>query len=236
MSDKQTIVRSRRCGLKDIYLARVTKNTAEVYQAEAPEKFARAVTAKISDKYTSEKIYSDDGTEEVVASYQGTDVELEVNTLAPQDRARLWAHLYEAGFLVETAEDNPPELAMGFRTRQLNGKYEFVWLYCGKFDQGNDEEYETIADKKNHKTATAKASFYERAKADQVKDPNTGEASEKHLYRVRVDESNLAADATEAAKAIKNWFSQVQEYSGVSADGNDSQQADDGETDGNGEG
>ena len=180
-------------------------------------KFARAINAKITDRYTTEKIYSDDGTEEIVSNYQGTAIELEVNTLAPQDRALLWARLYQHGYLLEAAEDNPEELAMGYRVKQLNGKYEFVWYYVGKFDQGQDEEYETIGEKKTPKTATIKASFYERAMINTLPDANTGKPEEKHLVRIRVDESNLAADATQAAEAIKKWFEQVQEYSGTEA-------------------
>lgn len=214
-NETQTIVRSRRCGLRDIYLAKVTKNDASGYTAGTPFKLARAIKAKITDSYNSEKIYSDDGTEDIVNTYQGTTIELEVNTLAPQDRAALWARLYENGFLVEASEDTPPELALGYRTRQLNGKYEFVWYYCGKFDQGQEEEYNTIEDKKNAVTSTIKGSFYERQKADMLPKADTGENEEKHLFRVRVDESNLAEDAAEAADAIKAWFAKVQEYPGV---------------------
>lgn len=211
----QNIVRSRRCGLRDIYLAKVTKNAADGYTAGTPFKFARAIKAKITDNYNSEKIYSDDGTEDIVNTYQGTTVELEVNTLAPQDRAALWNRLWAEGYLVEASEDTPVELALGFRTRQLNGKYEFVWYYCGKFDQGQDEEYNTIEDKKNAVTSTIKASFYERAKADSLPNATTGEVEEKHLVRVRVDESNLAETAAQAAAAIKAWFEKVQEYPGT---------------------
>ena len=211
MPEAKTIVRSRRCGVKDLYIAKVTANNPTTYTAGKPEKLARAVKVAITDKYTSEKIYSDDGTEEVVTSYEGTDVEIEVNTLAPTDRQALWAHLEANGYLLEAAEDNPAELALGYRTRQLNGKYEFVWLYCGKFDQGNAEEYETIAEKKNHKSATAKASFYERQKVDKINDAATGQPSEKHLYRVRVDESNLIGENTDAKAAIGAWFNEVQE-------------------------
>ena len=213
----QTVTRSRRCGLRDIYIAKVTKNEDTGYSAGTPMKFARAITAKITDSYTTEKIYSDDTTEEIVSNYQGTTIELEVNTLAPQDRALLWARLYQNGYLLEAAEDNPGELALGYRVKQLNGKYEFVWYYCGKFDQGQDEEYNTIEDKKNAVTSTIKASFYERAKTDTLPNANTGDPEEKHLVRIRVDESNLAADATQAAAAIKKWFEQVQEYSTTEA-------------------
>lgn len=214
--NENKVVRSRRCGLRDIYIAKVEKNTADEYSAGTPVKFARAINAKITDSYNSEKIYSDDGTEEIVNSYQGTEIELEVNTLAPQDRALLWARLYENGFLVESAEDTPPELALGYRVKQLNGKYEFVWYYCGKFDKGQDEEYQTIEDKKTPQTSTIKGSFYERAKPDMTKNA-AGEDEEKHHVRVRVDESNLATEHAQAAAAIKGWFAKVQEYTTASS-------------------
>ena len=75
----QQIVRSRTCGLKDFYIALVQSNTATAYTAGTPVKLARAIKAKIDEKWTSEKIYSDDNTEEVITSYEGTDVELEIN-------------------------------------------------------------------------------------------------------------------------------------------------------------
>ncbi len=208
---EEKIVRSRRCGLKDIYLAKVTANDEGTYTADTPKKFARAIAATVTDNYTSEKIYSDDGTEEAITQYNGTDIELEVNALAPQDRAAVWDRLYKEGYLLEAAEDEPVELALGFRTRQLNGKYEFVWYYCGKFSNGQSESYKTIEDKKNTQTSTLKMSCYERKKADKP------EGKEKHLIRVRVDESNLASDATQAKAAIAKWFEKVQEYSAGAA-------------------
>ena len=64
----QQIVRSRTCGCKDLHIAKVTKNDANTYTAEKPIKLARAVKVKVDEKKTSEKIYSDDGTEEDVSS------------------------------------------------------------------------------------------------------------------------------------------------------------------------
>ena len=74
-------------------------------------KLARAIKAKIDEKWTSEKIYSDDNTEEVITSYEGTDVELEINALAPQDRVILFGQLYEKGFLRKSSDDRAPEVA-----------------------------------------------------------------------------------------------------------------------------
>ena len=124
----QQIVRSRTKSFRDLYIALVTTNTAELYEAGTPVKLARAISGKVSDKFTSEKIYSDDGVEEVVEYYEGTDVDFEVISLAPQDKQTLFGHLYEKGYLVKNKDDKAPEVAIGYRAKKLNGKYEFVWM------------------------------------------------------------------------------------------------------------
>lgn len=206
MSEPKTTVRHRYCGLRDVYVAKVTQNDTEGYTAGAPVKMARAIKAKISDKFTSEKLYSDDGVEGMLQAYEGTDVELEVNTLAAADRAAFFGQAYLNGFLLKSAEDEAPEVALGYRVRRLNGKFDFVWMYCGRFAQGNEENYETEAASKTAQTNTVKGEFYQREKMDKV------DGKDVHLYEVRVDESNLATEDTGAAAAIKAWFGKVQEY------------------------
>lgn len=193
----ESIVRSRYCGLRDIYVALLTQNTQTAYSTETPVKLARAIKSKISDKWSVEKVYSDDGTEDSITSYEGTEVELEIATLAPQDRAILFGQLYENGFLVKSKDDIAPEIALGFRSKRRNGKYEFTWLYCGKFGQGVDDEFETQAEKVAVKSNTIKGDFYDRQKDG--------------LYQIVVDESNLLASNTDAKTAIADWFSKVQE-------------------------
>ena len=72
------IVRSRTCGCKDIHIALIKENTSTQYVAGIPQKLARAIKIKVDEKWTSEKVYSDDETEEVITSYEGTDVEPEL--------------------------------------------------------------------------------------------------------------------------------------------------------------
>lgn len=193
----EKVVRSRYCGLRDIHVALLTQNTQTAYVSETPVKLARAISAKISDKWSVEKVYSDDGTEDSITSYEGTEVELEIATLAPQDRAILFGQLYENGFLVKSKDDLAPEIALGFRSKRRNGKYEFTWLYCGKFGQGVDDEFETQAEKVAVKSNTIKGDFYDRQKDG--------------LYQIVVDESNLLEANTDAKTAIADWFSKVQE-------------------------
>lgn len=197
MGAEKTVIRSRTCGCKDIYVAKVTQNTASEYATEPPKKLARTIKVKVDEKWTSEKIYSDDGTEEVINSYEGTDIELEINALAPQDRQDVFGQLYEDGYLVKSSDDIAPEVAIGWRERKLNGKYEFKWLYVGKFAEGISEEAKTKEGKLDPTTKSIKGSFYERSKDNR--------------YEISVDESNLLEEHTNAKKAIAEWFSKVQE-------------------------
>lgn len=211
MSETKTTVRHRYCGLRDVYVAKVTQNDTEGYTTDTPVKMARAIKAKISDKFTSEKLYSDDGVEGMLQAYEGTDVELEVNTLAAADRAAFFGQAYLNGFLLKSAEDEAPEVALGYRVRRLNGKFDFVWMYCGRFAQGNEDNYETEAASKTAQTNTVKGEFYQREKTDKVN------GKDVHLYEIRVDESNVEAADTGAAAAIKAWFGKVQEYAASAA-------------------
>ena len=203
MAAAAEVKRSRFVGLKDIYVALVTENTASSYVAAAPVKLARAIKAKISDKRSSEDLESDDGTEETLDAYEGTEVEIEVNSLAPQDLALVMGHKYENGYLVKNRNDRAPELALGYRARKLNGKYEFVWLYVGRFAEGKDTNRETYGKKPTAQTETIKGKFYERAMDGNIE--------------TSVDEDNLTEDNTTAAEAIKKWFEKVQEPGEVAA-------------------
>ena len=189
MADTQTIVRSRTKSFRDIHVAHVTKNTETEYAADTPTKLARAITGKISDKFESEKIYSDDSVEDTNMTYTGTEVEFEVNALAPQDKSRVFGHLYKNGYLVKNKNDKAPEVAVGWRAKKLNGKYEFCWMYAGRFDQGMEDNYETEGASPKTQTATLKGNFYERQM-----DGN---------YKIEVDEGNLLEADTSAAEGRK---------------------------------
>lgn len=202
----ETIVRSRLCGLKDIYIAEVSVNNGTTYTAGTPVKLARALSAKVSDKFTTEKIYSDDSVEDIVEQYEGTEIDFSVNTLAPQDYAKLYENLYKNGFLLKAAGDGAKEIAIGWRAKKRNGKYEFTWYYCGKLERP-EMNYESQEDKTKTQTSSLKGTFYARQKED------TLDGKKKNLYAIQVDESNLMEEDTTAAEAIENWFSKVQEFS-----------------------
>lgn len=205
MAEIKQIVRSRLCGLKDIQIAEVKTNNGETYLAGEPVKLAKSLSAKVTDKFTQEKIFSDDSVEEMVEQYEGSDIDFVVNTLSPQDYAALYENIYKHGYLLKASGDGAKEIAIGWRAKKRNGKYEFTWYYCGKLERP-DMNYETQEDKIKTQTAGLKGSFYARQKEDVI------EGRRLNLYAIQVDESNLLTEDTNAIAAIADWFSEVQEY------------------------
>ncbi len=194
---QSTPVRSRFKSFRDVYVAMITQNDEKGYKTMVPVKIARSIKGQFNDKRSSEQEFSDDNVEDTTETYEGTEVELEQNTLAPQDLALIFGHKFVNGYLTKNKEDKAPELAIGFRSKRKNGKYEFRWYYCGRFAQGYEETFETDSNETKTQTATIKGLFYAR--------PLDGE------YMIAVDESNLVEADTNAAEAIKAWFSKVQE-------------------------
>ena len=100
----------------------------------------------------------------------------------------------------ERLEEQQTPMKIKIIKRKLNGKYDFKWLYAGKFAEGISEEASTKEGKLSPTTKSIKGSFYER--------------SLDNAYEISVDESNLVSGDTKAAEAIKAWFSKVQEKNG----------------------
>lgn len=196
----------RNCGLKDIYIAPVITNTASAYEVGEPVPFSRALSAKITYKYNSETLRSDDGVEDITENLESIDVELGVHTLTNKQYTLLYDCSYVNGYLLRSAEDKAKEVAIGFRTKRTDNTYDFYWYYVGKFTERPDESYETEAEKPKTQTATIKGTFYAREKANIV------DGKVKHLTEISIDECELIEEYTEAREAIKNWFGEVQEY------------------------
>lgn len=202
----------RICGLRDLYIAPVTENSEENYATSTPVKLARALTAKISDKFATENLYSDDSLEDAMESYTNTEVEIDINTLSNEEYAMLFETLYDNGFLAKSDGDKAKEIALGFRAKRIDGTYDFSWLYCGKFTERPEDSYESTGEKVNTQKNTLKGTFYSREKKDTVN------GKEKHFYELRVNESELVEANTEAKTAITKWFTEVQEYAAHTAE------------------
>lgn len=180
----------RQIGLRDIHIATLTKDDDTAATYGTPEKLERAISAKISPKSNSENIYSDDSVEDIITAFEGVDVEIEVNQLSLESRAKLQGGKVVKGVLIENKDDISPTIALGFKSKKNNGKYRFVWLLKGKFELATDE-YDTEAEKPKAQSAKLKGTFFPREF-----DGN---------YRFIADEDTVGVDAT----IISGWFTAV---------------------------
>lgn len=180
----------RQVGLRDIYIAKLTKDDITGVTYATPIKLERAISAKISPKTSSEKIYSDDTVEEIINNFDNCEVEIEVNQLSISSRALLQGATVDSGELVEKSTDIPPEVALGFRSKKTNGKYRYIWLFKGKFENAEDE-YSTQTEKIESKTPKLKGTFIPR-----IND---------NAWRITADEDETEIDPTR----IASWFTSV---------------------------
>lgn len=188
---------ARGLGLKDVYVAPVTTNTTSKYVCGVPQELARGITAKITTKINSDNLYSNSALEDTVSQFSEVDVELEVDHLTMAKIALLKGATLTNGVLTEKNSDESSEVALMFRDRRNNGKYEFVCLYVGKFFTDSlDEEYKTSEDKVVTSTRTIKGVFRGR------------ECDGAYRCRVMEDELVSGTDA-DAQTIITNWYTAV---------------------------
>ncbi|MDK2918987.1 MAG: hypothetical protein PWQ37_1720 [Candidatus Petromonas sp.] len=181
---------ARQIGLRDIHIAILTQDDNLGVTYDTPVKLERAISAKLTPKLSSENIYSDDTVEDVITAFEGVDVEIEVNQLSLDSRAKLQGAKVVKGVLIESKEDIPPTLALGFKSKKNNGKYRYVWLLKGKFELASDE-YDTEAERPQPKSAKLKGTFFARDY-----DGN---------FRFIADEDQAGVDQT----IIDGWFTSV---------------------------
>ena len=179
----------RQVGLKDFHVA-VIQSDAEETTYDTVKKLEKAISAKITPKVTSEKIYSDDTVEEVLTKFDSCEIEIEVNQLSLESRALLQGAKLIKGELIEKDGDIAPEVAIGFKSVKTNGKYKYVWLFKGKFELAEDE-YATQTDKIESKTPKLKGTF-------------VGRNSDK-VWRITADEDQTGIEQAR----ITSWFTSV---------------------------
>lgn len=152
---------SRQVGLRDLHVAILTADETATITYEKPVLLERSISAKITPSTSSDSIYSDDSLEEIIGTFSSIDVEFEVNTLSLESRKLLQGAKLTKGALVENKDDIAPDVAIGFRSKKSNGQFRYVWLLSGKF-QITEDEYATVAEKPDPKTATIKGTFKPR--------------------------------------------------------------------------
>ena len=154
---------ARQIGLENISIAKLLTDNAEGATYEKVEKLEKSITAKLTPKTDSATVYADDKADEVMTKFNQIDIEIELNQLSMESRAKIFGSKIVNGILVEGSNDivAQPYFALVFKSKKSNGEYRYVCLYKGKFELASDE-YTTQEDKIKSQTAKLKGTFIAR--------------------------------------------------------------------------
>lgn len=84
---------------------------------------------------------ADGGTYDTYSADGEVQTTITIADLNPAQYAHLIGTQYVNG-VIQEGNENPPEVAIGFRAEKTNGEYRFVWILKGKFSK-QQEDYQT---------------------------------------------------------------------------------------------
>ncbi|MHC1731972.1 MAG: major tail protein [Bacteroidales bacterium] len=188
------ITHSAPVGVENLVYALLTDEDIPAY--DTVKSMAPLINIKVSPKINSESLYADNRKIEIVSSLGDIDVEIEQQDLPLEVQADILGHtLDEAkGVLAYHSNDIAPYLALGFKIKKANGKYRYVWLLKGKFEEYS-EEANTTEDKAKFTTPKLKAAFMPRIDGNwkYTADEDSGTVPETFLSTVYSPTIDLVA-------------------------------------------
>ena len=132
-----------RIGVDRLYYAKVLSDTEEGTVYGAPVWMQGVNQIGYNPNVQTASWDADDGTYDSNSADGECQTTITVADLLPPIYADLLGlEIDENGMVVEGSGDNPPEVAIGFRSQKSNGQYRFVWILKGKFSK-QQETYQT---------------------------------------------------------------------------------------------
>ena len=185
-------------GLDKLYYATITddENGEEIYGT--PTQLAKAISAELSVELAEATLYADDGAAEIVKEFKNGTISLGVDDIGSATAAALTGVTVDKNnVVVSNSEDGGNPVAVGFRAKKSNGKYNYYWLYRVKFGIPSTN-LATKGDSITFSTPTIEGTVLRRNKAD---------INGKHPWKSEVTEG----DKDVPASVISGWYTEVYE-------------------------
>lgn len=133
------VMHSTAVGVENLVFATLTDDTLMTYGTVT--KISPLINVKVTPKITSTSLYADNMAVENVTSLGDIDVEFETQDLPLEVQAALLGHTLDlvGGVMTYKSSDLAPYVALGFKIKKGNGKYRYVWLLKGRFEDLSEE-------------------------------------------------------------------------------------------------
>lgn len=127
-------------GVDDLYIAKVTTDTAEEYAAETPELLSDfAEISKVVESGKATKYYNNKA-KIIIKSEGSDDITIAVPVLALEKLSKVTGKTYdEATGVYIDGERTPEQYALGYRMKKTDGTWRYVWRLKGEFSNIPDE-------------------------------------------------------------------------------------------------
>ena len=154
MAELQTTEYVDLAGIQNLYVAKVTQNSATTYEAETPREMAGVATLKKSVESTSEKVYYSNRTAYTVTTTADPVLELEVSALDNETLSYILGQNYDTtrGALLG-GDIEPTQCALMYEYGKVNGDRVFCVYYVGSFSYP-ETEVQTKTDSAVHNGMT----------------------------------------------------------------------------------
>lgn len=128
-------------GLDSLYIAEVTQDDADAYAADTPINLAPVAEASAVPATDSQTQYFDNQPYDTLQSEGDTEITLKISNLPAEYYAMITGNTFDtaSGRVLDSAEGNAPEFALGFRAKKANGSYRYYWFLKGTFSAPKDE-------------------------------------------------------------------------------------------------
>ncbi|CAM5206393.1 hypothetical protein UACE39S_01734 [Ureibacillus acetophenoni] len=179
-------------GLDSIYVAQITEDETGAETYAAPVRIKNGIEASVTPNVDTQNVYADDTVAEIINVFSSVDVSFTIADLGTDNYSLLLGKQKDSnGVVIDSANDQAPFFALGFRSKKSNGEYRYFWLYRGRFS-APEESFATQADSADFQTQPITGTFIKR---------------EDGKWRARVDSD----DAGIGANVVANWFTTVYE-------------------------
>lgn len=128
-----TIKKAYRINVENLVFAILEQDKVDLVQYGAVKKMSEAMQIQLTPSVATGELYGDGVKQSSIAKLTGIVGVFDVTKIPINVRAEILGNKYENGVLIESKDDIPPYIAVGYKVPQdMPGVAEYIWLLKGR--------------------------------------------------------------------------------------------------------